>query len=1024
MSLRLGPSRRRTIGAAAALAAGFVVVRVVYRVLFHGATGDGPVALPLPLWRLPAPFAHVQVLGPATLDGLWAAALSAVPIAATILAFGLLNAALDLPALIARAAGRGPLQGVARALSVAWATLPALADAVRAARFARRLRGERPGVRLLAPVLERTLERATTVAASLEVRGYGASRAGAPASAAASLALSPRSPPLPAQSARHSRREPVDSARAHGLGDHASGEPVVECRGVVAEHANVTVRIDDVALDAGALVLLTGPTGAGKTTLLRALSGLHSHLDGGRLLGRLRVAGRDRAVTPPRETARSVGVVLQQPREGFVGETVEHEIGLALELRGVAARERRARVREVALRIGAEHLLERSTRALSAGESVLVAIAAAIVDRPVLLLVDEPLADLDTAARERIVQLLHGLARDGACVVVAEHRTAGVATVADLMLRAEGGVIAVAGAPLSSGTNGRGTAERRHRAKDESSTRMPVLTASGITVRRGDRLAVRDAALTLAAGEIVALTGPNGAGKSSLLTRLALGGDGVHVEGAGPRAVALVPDVSDDLFVRDTVAAECRAADRRAQTVHAGRGGRDVRAARGANEAGHPAPGHARRADEADAAVSTAGRFAALLGLDPRGSEHRTMLTRHPRDLSAGERRCLAIALQTAHRPRVLLVDEPTRGLDPYAWSLVADALVAQACTGTAVLLATHDTAFVDAVCDRVLPIREGVLGEAAPARIERVPEAEASTASIPHLVRHASDACLTRCEPQSAGVAPSATHSGMRTRPHAEPRPPGRIALRTLALIAANAAAAAAFLWPLVASAVPAQAQAAVPYIALSLTPVAAVLVVAALDRSVRSAHTLALLAVLAALGAAIRIASTGVGGVEALFVLLILAGRAYGARFGLLLGAASIALSALVWGGVGPWLPFQMFACGWVGAVAGLLPRRVRGWPEIAMLCAYGVVASYLFGLIMNMWFWPFAVGSDTSISYVPGGSIGENLANFLVYSLVTSTAGWDTLRAVTTVVGLTLVGATVLSALRRAKPVALAS
>lgn len=163
------------------------------------------------------------------------------------------------------------------------------------------------------------------------------------------------------------------------------------------------------------------------------------------------------------------------------------------------------------------------------------------------------------------------------------------------------------------------------------------------------------------------------------------------------------------------------------------------------------------------------------------------------------------------------------------------------------------------------------------------------------------------------------------------------------------------------------------------------------------------------------------GVGGVEALFVLLILAGRAYGARFGLLLGAASLALSALVWGGVGPWLPFQMFACGWVGAGAGLLPRRVTGWPEIAMLCVYGVVASYVFGLIMNMWFWPFAVGSETSISYVPGGSIGENLANFLVYSLITSTVGWDTLRAVTTVVGLLLVGRAILAALRRAKPVA---
>jgi energy-coupling factor transport system ATP-binding protein len=246
----------------------------------------------------------------------------------------------------------------------------------------------------------------------------------------------------------------------------------------------------------------------------------------------------------------------------------------------------------------------------------------------------------------------------------------------------------------------------------------------------------------------------------------------------------------------------------------------------------------------------------------------------------------------------------------------------------------------------------------------------------------------------------------------------PGRRA--GVVLVVANLAAAAAFLWPLVATAVPSQAQAAVPYIALSLAPLAVVLVLAALDASVRSAHTLALLAVLAALGAAIRVASTGVGGVEALFVLLILAGRAYGPRFGLLLGAASIAVSALMWGGIGPWLPFQMFACGWVAAGAGLLPRRVPGAAELGMLCLYGVVSSYLFGLLMNMWFWPFAIGADTSISYVPGAWVGENLANFLVYSLVTSTATWDTLRAVTTVIGVLLVGRAVLSALRRAKPV----
>ncbi len=208
-------------------------------------------------------------------------------------------------------------------------------------------------------------------------------------------------------------------------------------------------------------------------------------------------------------------------------------------------------------------------------------------------------------------------------------------------------------------------------------------------------------------------------------------------------------------------------------------------------------------------------------------------------------------------------------------------------------------------------------------------------------------------------------------------------------------------------------------PVVAIALLPLAALVVLGLLDGTVRSAHTLALLGTLAAIGAAIRIVGTGVGGVEAVFILLILAGRAFGARFGLLLGMLTIALSSVMWGGIGPWTPFQMFACGWVGACAGLLPR-LRGWAEIGMLCLYGIVASYAFGLVMNLWFWPFAVGAGTGISYEPGAPLATNLASFLVYSLVTSTATWDTLRAITTVVGILVVGRAILSALRRAKPV----
>jgi hypothetical protein len=252
---------------------------------------------------------------------------------------------------------------------------------------------------------------------------------------------------------------------------------------------------------------------------------------------------------------------------------------------------------------------------------------------------------------------------------------------------------------------------------------------------------------------------------------------------------------------------------------------------------------------------------------------------------------------------------------------------------------------------------------------------------------------------------------------------------LTAAALLAGSGLAFAAFAWPLVASAVPADAQRAAPFVAFAVLPAVIAVVLAALDRQMHSAKAVALLGVLAAIGAGIRIAGAGVGGIEAVFILLILAGRVFGARFGFLLGMLTIAVSSVLWGGFGPWTPFQMFACAWVAAGAGLLPairpraatvtavRRATAL-EIAMLAAYGVAASYAFGLMMNLWFWPFAVGTGTGISYDGGAPIGENLASFALYSLVTSTLTWDTVRAVTTVIGIVAIGPAVLASLRRAK------
>jgi energy-coupling factor transport system substrate-specific component len=182
--------------------------------------------------------------------------------------------------------------------------------------------------------------------------------------------------------------------------------------------------------------------------------------------------------------------------------------------------------------------------------------------------------------------------------------------------------------------------------------------------------------------------------------------------------------------------------------------------------------------------------------------------------------------------------------------------------------------------------------------------------------------------------------------------------------------------------------------------------------------AKALALLGVLSAVNAGIRTLGAGTGGIETVFFLIVLSARVFGPGFGFTLGATSLFASALITSGVGPWLPYQMFGCAWVGLLAGLLPgrTRLRGKAEIVMLAVFGAASGYLFGLLLNLSFWPFSLDPNSSISYVPGLSFTTQWHRFLVFDATTS-LGWDTGRAVTSFLAIIIAGPAVLSTLRRA-------
>ncbi|MFK0115705.1 ABC transporter ATP-binding protein [Streptomyces sp. NPDC090994] len=505
--------------------------------------------------------------------------------------------------------------------------------------------------------------------------------------------------------------------------------------------AGPTVRSVDFEVPEGELVLLAGPSGVGKSTVLGAVGGLVPHFTGGTLGGRVTVAGRDTRTHKPRELADVVGTVGQDPLSHFVTDTVEDELAYGMESLGLPPAVMRRRVEETLDLLGLAPLRGRPIATLSGGQRQRVAIGSVLTAHPSVLVLDEPTSALDPAAAEEVLAVLQRLVHDlGTTVLLAEHRLERVVQYADrIVLLPAPGAAPVLGAPaevmavspvfppvvelgrlagwsplpLTVRDARRRAAPLRERLaarppvpvapvapaaalpapRPPASRRLPrrrrapdapvpvpyAAEVRGLAVRRGRVPALRRVDLTVSPGETVALMGRNGAGKSTLLGALTglvePSAGSVRTGGLVPhrtaprdlvRRVGLVPQEPRDLLYADTVAAECLAADRDA----------------------HAEPGTCR---------------ALLSGLLPGVAD-----TAHPRDLSEGQRLTLALAVVLTARPPLLLLDEPTRGLDYGAKSRLVTLLRSLAAEGHAIVLATHDVELAAELAHRVVLLAEG----------------------------------------------------------------------------------------------------------------------------------------------------------------------------------------------------------------------------------------------------------------------------------------------------------------------------
>lgn len=478
------------------------------------------------------------------------------------------------------------------------------------------------------------------------------------------------------------------------------------------ERSNEIIRAFTGVLNPGEFNLVIGKTGSGKSTLLNLINGTAPHLTGGKVSGEIEVFGMSTRKYLPRDFANLVGVVSQDPRNSFVTSMVEDELAYSMECLGVARDVMRQRIDETADLLGLNEMLHLPLEILSAGQQQRVAIASVLVNRPQVLVLDEPTSALDPAAAEEVLAALQRLVHDlGITIVAAEHRLERVLQYADRVVHVAGfgGKISIGNPsemmaiseiapPIVQLGKQMGWNPLPISVRAARDFVQPLLTGlnfnvnrsnvdaneivsevKDLTVQYGAITAIDQVSLTLHKSQTLSILGRNGAGKSTLLAALAglidptsgkiliVGNNPAELSGLDfIRQLGLVPQEPSDLLMQQSIKAECNLTDR----------------------AAHLTPG---------ATAASVVKF--LPEVD---------FNQHPLDLSEGQRLILVLSLVMAASPKMLLLDEPTRGLDYDAKAQLIEAIHQIEKSGTSTVIATHDVELVAELNSQVAILTDG----------------------------------------------------------------------------------------------------------------------------------------------------------------------------------------------------------------------------------------------------------------------------------------------------------------------------